>query len=176
MSEASRWNGQNIPRVHQGRVPGEGPFAILPVMEFLLQYDPDTVDDLLAPAESYGWQEELMNELAWANNYHRITYLEPDFESYGWLPRWFPKNDREGRLLSQQGRVDRFLYLLDLAFGGLPDDHNDANARQVAAAILELHDDLGTYVGIEEHEGKEWELEGGPQKRENPREGPHPAH
>ncbi len=162
MKDSNSWNGQNVPRAHNN-APWES-FAILPVLECFLKYDADTIDDLLPSINSYGWDDSLTNALVCANNYHRITYLEPEFTRYGCLPSWFPNEDSRGRRLTDQGRVDRFLYLLDVAFGGLPDDHADVDPRRVAQAILELHDNLGTYVDIEVGDGLQWEVDTDPPK------------
>jgi hypothetical protein len=156
MNDGKNWNGQNIPRIREN--PPWEPFAILPVLECLLQFNEDTVGDLLPSEDSYGWGDSFMNASAWANNFYRITYIEPEFTRYGCLPRWFPDEDRLDRRLTDQGRVDRFLYLLDQAIGGLLDDHTQIDAQTVAAGILELHDNFADYVSIEEDEGMEWEL------------------
>ena len=150
------WQGQNIPSVHY---PGtRNQFFILPVLEFLLAYDEDSVGSLLPAQASYGWDDSLLNAAAWANNYYKVTWFIPDFSRFGCLPDWFPTTDRQGRELSPQGQVERFLYLLDLAYGGLPADHQAANPSAVAAAIMELHEDMGEYEGVEEDDGLEWAL------------------
>jgi hypothetical protein len=149
------WHGQNIPLVHK-EWDGSS-FAMLPVLEFLLKYDEETIGDLLPHAKSYGWNDGFMDTLAWAQNYDKVTYLEPDFTRYGCLPRWFPKTDIDGRALTSQGQVNRFLYLLDCAYGGLPDDHHEANPHGVALALIELHENNGEYTDIEVGDGMEWE-------------------
>lgn len=151
------WNGQNTPNVHK-EYDGSA-FAILPVMECFLDYDEDTITDLLPSAGSYGWNDGITNALAWANNAYRVVYFIPDFSRYGCLPEWFPKTDRLDRPLTDQGQVNRFLYLLDYAYGGLPDDHTQVNVRSLVEAILELHDNLGEYVSIEEGDGMEWDIQ-----------------
>lgn len=155
----NNWNGQNIPIVHnKGR---RDEFTILPVLEFLLEYNEDTVYDLLPSADSYGWGEDLMNSMAWANEAYKIVYFTPDFDRYGCLPNWFPTTDRNDRPLSKQGQEDRFLYLLDQSYGGLPDDHKNANPRYVVEAILQLIEYMIDYISEEESVGLEWELESG---------------
>jgi len=154
---APDWNGQNIPRIHKGY---DGTtFSILPVLECFLGYDEDTITDLLRSADSYGWDDSFVNAMAWANNAYQVMYFVPDFSRYGCLPMWFPKEDSQGRLLTNQGQVDRFLYLLDYAYGGLPDDHIQVNARGLVEAILNLHDNLGEYVSVEEGDGMEWDIQ-----------------
>lgn len=151
------WNGQNIPCAHTEWNGSQ--FYMLPVLEFLLEYDEDTVDNLLPSERSYGWDDELMNALAWANNIDKIVYIEPNFSRFGCLPSWFPTTDRDDRPLTPQGQVDRFLYLLDLAYGGFLGDHRQADHRLVVEAIIELNENMGEYVDIEEGDGMEWELE-----------------
>jgi hypothetical protein len=130
------WNGQNIPKVH---TEWDGStFSILPVLEFLLQYHEDTIYDLLPADHTFGWNDESMNAYAWAQNAYKVTYIIPDFTRYGCLPSWFPTTDKDDRPLSPQGQVDRFLFLLDLVYGGLPDDHQEANPEGIATALLEL--------------------------------------
>jgi hypothetical protein len=147
------WHGQNIPSVHKER---DGTtFSILPVMERFLKYDEDTITDLLPSANSYGWGENLVNAMAWANNAYKQIYFIPDFSRYGCLPRWFPTTDMDDHPLTEQGQVDRFLYLLDLAYGGLPDDHRDASDRYVAEALIELAENIGEYVSEEEEQDLE---------------------
>lgn len=155
---ASRdWNGQNIPCIH---TEWDGStFAILPVLEFLLEYNEETIVDLLPSVDSYGWGDHLADAFAWANNAYKVVYIVPDFSRYGCLPSWFPTTDKEGRALSPQGQVDRFLYLLDLAYGGFLGDHRAADPKLVVEAILELWENLGEYVDIEAGDGKEWEAE-----------------
>lgn len=150
------WKGQNIPVLHK-EFDGST-FAILPVLEFFLEYDEDTIGNLLPPSESYGWDSDLMNSFAWAQNYYRVVEIIPDFSRFGSLPAWFPKTNVQGRDLSLQGQVDRFLYLLDVVYGGLPDDHREAEHRSVVAAILELNSNIGAYIDVEKGDGFEWEL------------------
>lgn len=151
------WNGQNIPCIHKGW--NDSTFSMLPVLEFLLESNEDTVYDLLPSENSYGWDDDLMNALAWANNAYKIVYIEPDFSRFGCLPSWFPTTDRDGRPLTPQGQVDRFLYLLDLAYGGFLGDQRQANPRLVVEAIIELLENMGEYVSMEKVDGMEWELE-----------------
>ena len=153
----SDWNGQNIPVAHTSWDGSK--FHILPVLEFLLEYDKDTVDDLLPSERSYGWDDDVMNALAWEQNTYKVVFFTPDFSRYGCLPSWFPKNDTQDRSLSPQGQVDRFLYLLDLTYGGFLGDHHDADPREVVDAILELFENMGEYTDIEEEDKMEWELE-----------------
>lgn len=152
---APDWNGQNKPVIYKE---GGSFFSILPVLEFLLDYDEDTITDLLDSAESYGWDDGLTNAFAWAGNAYRAADFIPDFSRHGCLPAWFPEKDREGHLLTGQGQADRFLYLLDKAYGGLPDDHRQARPHAIAQAIMDLKDDFGTYVDSEEQDQAEWEL------------------
>lgn len=150
------WHGQNIPCAHIEW--GGSVFYMLPALEFLLKYDEDTIDDLLSPPESYGWKDSFSNLFAWAKNVDRVVDIEPDFQRFGCIPSWFPTNDKDSRRLTPQGQVDRFLYLFDLVYGGLPNDHRQANPRGVAAAILALMDDMGGYASVEEGDGMEWDL------------------
>jgi hypothetical protein len=151
------WNGQNIPLIHTES--GGNTFAILPVLEFFLEYDEDTIYDLLPSERSYGWDDGLMNTFAWSNNAYEAVYIMPDLSRFGCLPSWFPTTDKDGRHLSPQSQVDRFLYLLELAYGGFLDDHRQADPKAVAGAILELWGNMGEYVDIEAGDGMEWELE-----------------
>jgi hypothetical protein len=146
MSYAS-CKGQNIPIVHTYE-DGSG-VKILPVLMFLLEYDEDTIGDLLP----------YKNPWEWAQNYYKVVYLEPDFDRYGCIPSWFPTTDQEGRPLTPQGQVDRFLYLLDLAYGGFIGDHRSAPHKEVAEAMWELCFNMGEYLGIEADDDMEWELE-----------------
>jgi len=155
--EPPNWNGQNIPVVYNKGKSTE--FSILPVLEFLLDYDEDSIYDFLPSPRTYGWNDELMNTMAWANNAYRVMDYMPDFYSYGGVPSWFPYRDQLERPLSPQGRVDRFLYYLDLAYQGLPENHREANPQWVVNAILELVDDMGSYMGEEEADPIDWELE-----------------
>ena len=102
-----------------------------------------------------------MNSMAWAENYYKVTYFIPDFERFGCLPSWFPTTDRQDRELTDQGQVDRFLYLVDLAYGGLPDDHKEVDAKYLAQAIIELDENLVDYASIEEDDEMEWQLANG---------------
>jgi hypothetical protein len=154
---APDWNGQNIPKVHKEY--DGSTFAILPIMEYFLGYNEGTITDLLPTEDSYGWNDDITNAFAWANNAYRVVYFVPDFSRYGCLPAWFPKTDRLNRPLTDQGQVNRFLYLLDLVYGGLPEDHTQVNIHSLVEAILELHDNLGEYVDIEEGDGMEWETQ-----------------
>lgn len=156
MNDDNNWRGQNIPRVHQE--PGGSTFAILPLLECFLEYDEDTIDELLPSAESYGWGDEFANSYAWANNSDKVIYFTPDFTRYGCLPDWFPTTDRQERQLTEQGQVDRFLYLLDYAYGGLLDDHSAMPPHLIAQAIIELNENMGDYVDLEEEDEMEWEL------------------
>lgn len=151
------WNGQNIPVAHTEWDGSK--FYILPVLEFLLKYDEDTVFDLLPSEDTYGCDEYWMNVFAWANNAYEVVYFEPDFSRYGCLPSWFPNTDIHDRPLSPQGQVDRFLYLLDLAYGGFLGDHRKADPKAVVNAIVELCTNMGEYTDIEDGDGMEWELE-----------------
>ena len=101
-------------------------FSILPVLEFLLSFDEDAIEDLLPDEDSYGWGDSLTNSMAWAANAYKVNDIIPDFSRYGCLPYWFPTADGQGRLLTPQGLVDRFLSMLDIAYGGMPDDHRQA--------------------------------------------------
>ena len=62
------------------------------------------------------------------------------------------------RRLTPQGQVDRFLYLPHQVYR-LPADYRKANHQWVATALLTLKDNWEEYVGMEEGEGVEWELE-----------------
>jgi len=158
MNDHKNWKGQNIPRVHKEW--DGSTFAILPVLEFLLEHDEDSLTDLLPSEDSYGWEDDLANTWAWANNAYKEVYLIPDFSRFGCLPNWFPNKDMNDQPLTPQAQVDRFLYLLDYAYGGLPDDHSEVNPRVFAEAIQELIDDMGHYTSIEEEDGMEWEKAG----------------
>jgi len=152
------WKGQNIPHVIK-EFDGSS-FSILPVLECFLKYKKDKIDSLLPSADSYGWGDDFANSFAWAKNAYRVVDFIPDFSRYGCLPSWFPTIDRLNRKLTGQGQVDRFLFMVDLAYGGLLDDHHDVDPRLLAQAIMDLKDDLfWEYVSIEEGENIEWEIE-----------------
>jgi len=88
---------------------------------------------------------------------HAPDFL-PDFSRYGCLPQWFPTTDRLDRELTNQGQCDRFLYLLDKAYGGFLGDHHDVNPRFVAEALVELASNIGVYESMEEEDGMEYEM------------------
>lgn len=150
------WHGQNIPVVHH-EWDGSS-FSILPVLEFLLSYDEDTIEDLLPDEDSYGWGDSLANSFAWAANAYKVNEIIPDFSRYGCLPYWFPTTDGQGRQLTPQGQVDRFLYMLNIAYGGFLGDHRQANPVAVAEAILEVKEDFIYYLDCESGDGLEWEF------------------
>lgn len=151
------WNGQNIPNIHK-EIDG-ATVSILPVLECFLKYDEDIICDLLPSKNSYGWNDSLLNSMAWANNAYRVVDFIPDFSRYGSLPAWFPTTDSQDHRLTEQGQVDRFLFLLDLAYGGLPDNHREVDAPSLAQAVLELKDNFGEFVDIEQGDQMKWEVE-----------------
>ena len=138
------------------------PYRPIPLMAGFLEYDEDTIYDLLESAESYGWGDGLSNAFAWSQSAYKVIYIIPDFGRYGLLPPWFPKVDIQRRKLTPQGQVDRFLYLVNCVYGGLPDDPKDISMPNLAGAIIELHDNWGEYVDVEEGDGMEWEIEVNP--------------
>ncbi len=154
MNYVEKWKGQNIPKLH--REYDGSTFYMIPVMECFLQYDEDTIDSLLPSEESYGWGG-LTDTIVWANNAYKYIYFIPEFSRYGCIPRWFPTEDDAGQQLTEQGQVDRFLYLVDLAYGGLPEDHLKVSPRSLAEAILELCDNMGEYIDTEIIEKMDWE-------------------
>jgi hypothetical protein len=122
MKDDHDWHGQNYPHPYTTR---EGfSYYPLPVLAQLLDYNEDTVDQILPSPESFGWNDNLMNTLAWAHHSDRVLAITLDDERYGLLPQWFPTTDANGKTLTPQAQVDRFLYLLDWFYGGLPDDHS----------------------------------------------------
>jgi len=139
MSESPDWHGQNRPRVYES-------YALLPVMSVFLEYDEDSIYEVLAAPLEMGWDDDFANQYAWSQRAYRVSQIVPDFGRYGGLPYWFTREDGDGHLLTPQGQVDRFLLLLDRVYGGLPDDHTQANPRYLADALLELYDNLGEYL------------------------------
>ncbi len=152
------WNGQNIPIVHnKGR---RDEFTILPVLEFILDYDDNSIIQLLPDAGSFRLASDFKDAFGWFQGDDRAYFIIPDFNRFGGIPHWFPDTDCNNRPLTKQGQVDRFLYLLDQSFGGgLPDDHKKANPRYVVEAILQLIEYMIDYISEEESAGLEWELE-----------------
>ncbi|MBN2548705.1 MAG: hypothetical protein JXB15_06090 [Anaerolineales bacterium] len=119
-------------------------------MECFLEYDEDTITDLLPSPRSYGWDSDLMNDMAWAHNAYKVIFFEPDFERYGCIPSWFPTTDSHQRKLSPQGQVDRFIYLVERAYGGFLGDHQDVSPEGLAEAILEIYNNMGEFLDDEE--------------------------
>mgnify|MGYP005821569851 CR=1 FL=1 len=147
------WAGQNHPI--WGMDPSGFFFSVLPLLAPFFQYEEDAYDALLPRSESYGWDDSLINSIAWANNAYKIVYVTPS-DRYGGIPEWFPETDQHGRRLSQQAQADRFLSLLYAAYGGFVGEHIDINPRHVAGAILKLQEEWEEY--IEAEDGIEWEL------------------
>ncbi len=134
MITGNNWKSPNIPRLHKEF--GGSPFSILPVLECLLEINEDNITDLLPSADFYSWGDNMTNIWAWTNNAYKVVYFTPDLSRYGCIPDWFPNTDQQGRLLTDQKRIDRFLYLLDQAYGGLPDNHKDVNPRKFGSGDI----------------------------------------
>ncbi len=155
MNPGKDWQGQNIPRVH---TTDDGTtVSVLPVLEFLLQYDQDTLAELLPNPETNGWGEALNQAYGWMCQPDRIVYFTPDLKRYGCLPAWFPEEDSQGQKLTPQGQVDRFLYFLDYLYGHLPDDHRQASTHLVVESIIRMEDNMMKYIDVEEDDEMEWE-------------------
>lgn len=150
------WHGQNIPppaKPHDGFV-----FHPLPVLEKLLHYNEDrAADEFLPSPTSYGWNDNSMNQMAWAHNFDNVLAFELDMRRYGCLPAWFPRTDAKKRPLTPQGQVDRFLYILDSIYGGLPEDHTQVPVNGLAQALLEMYESEGGYWNVQDEE-MEWQL------------------
>jgi hypothetical protein len=148
-----QWEDQNHP-IHvmspQGYID-----TCIPLMARFFCLDEETIYDQLDSPESYGWGDSLINHLAWANNAYKIVYITPG-KRYGSIPDWFPTTDQQDRAITEQAQVDRFLLLVDSAYGGFVGDHIEVEPYQVARGILELREDWGTYIELEA--GIEWEL------------------
>jgi hypothetical protein len=157
--ELPDWSGQNRPIYHPERG-GDG-YWMIQLMECFLEHDEDTVASLLPEPSSYGWEDEFMDGLAWEMHSYDYAYFVPNFYRFGCLPTWFPEKDREGRKLTPQGQIDRFLYLVDFVYGGLPQDHRQVNPKWLAEAILELYRNDG-YAEDEDEDGLEFEQEQDP--------------
>lgn len=148
------WRGQNIP-IHHPQ-PGRPGYWMIPLLECFLAFDEDSITDLLPGPREYGWNDEFLNEMAWVQNSHRTIYFIPDFNRYGCIPTWFGTTDPQGRELSPQGQVDRFLFLVDQTYSGLPQDHRQVNPRALAEGILELFENSAEYLWAEA--GITWQL------------------
>lgn len=147
------WQGQNHP-IHV-MSPNGHVDALIPLMARFFDLDDDDIFDFLEPPESYGWGDEFMNAMAWAMNSGDVMDFTPG-SRYGSIPDWFPTKDRQGREISEQAQVDRFLLLVASAYGGFIGDHINVEPYKIAQGIRELRNDWGTYLEFEE--GIEWEL------------------
>lgn len=126
------WKGQNHPksRPHDGWV-----YPPLPVFAPLLEIDDIHDFAPFLPGRPRG--------LDW----DKVYALELDLNRYGCVPCWFPQRDAKKQLLTPQGQVDRFLFLLDFFAGGLPDDHTQVNLPTLTDALLQMYDWRGWILG-----------------------------
>lgn len=136
------WARQNHPI--QVVDPNGNFYSAIPLMAPFFQFDEDSIYDVLPSADSYGWNDDLVNAIAWANNTGKIGEVIPG-ERYGSIPDWFPTTDKRGRPITEQAQVDRFLLLVDAAYGGFIKPHLETEPSRIANAIITLQEDWGTY-------------------------------
>ena len=129
----------------------------LPLLSPLLELTEDEVETLLPPAESYGWNDTLLNTMAWAWNYDKMLILTPDPSRYGQVPAWFPTTDCAGRELAETAQVDRFIFLLRHVID-LPEDHRAIDPKALARALFELHAAYEDWAFHVWDEGADWPL------------------
>jgi len=151
------WNGQNIPK--EIKEFNGSSFFIIPMMEIFLEYDENTIVQLAPkPLWSINWgppPSQMDNDFYLLDH---ILDVVPDFFRYGCIQATFPTTDLKKRKLTEQGQVDRFLFLVDMVYGGLPKNHREVNHRGLVEALIKLATDNYSELEFEESEGVEWEL------------------